>query len=98
MLVLGFGLGGGLWGVLSNLANIRFFGSLHLGEISGFNTAISVFASAIGPVAFSLTRDLSGSYHGAIGFCLAANLVLLAIAASVKHPDQNRLQPQGNTK
>lgn len=91
LLVLGFGIGGGLWGVLSNLANIRFFGSLHLGEISGFNTAISVFASAIGPVAFSLTRDLWGSYHGAILVCLVANLVLLGFAMTVKHPDQNRL-------
>jgi len=89
LLVIGFGFGGGLWGVLSNLANIRFFGSLHLGEISGFQTAISVFGSAIGPVAFSLTRDVWGSYHGAIGLCLAANLVLLVFALSVTHPDQN---------
>ncbi len=94
LLVVGFGLGGGLWGVLSNLANIRFFGSLHLGEISGFNTAISVFASAIGPVAFSLTRDTWGSYHGAVLCCLVANLVLLGFAILVKHPDHNRLSPQ----
>ena len=32
MLAFGFGVGGGLWGVLSNLSYIRFFGPNHLGE------------------------------------------------------------------
>ena len=57
MLVLGFGAGGGLWGVLSNLVFVRQFGILHLGEISGLNTSITVLSSAIGPVVFSLAND-----------------------------------------
>ncbi|MDZ7686289.1 MAG: hypothetical protein U5O39_15890 [Gammaproteobacteria bacterium] len=54
MLAAGFGSGGGLWGVVSNLAFIRFFGPLHLGEISGFNASLTVFGSAVGPAAFAL--------------------------------------------
>ncbi len=88
LLVLGFGIGGGLWGVLSNLANIRFFGSLHLGEISGFSTSISVFASAIGPAAFAMSLELTGSYAVILMLCLAANLALLVIAALLTHPDK----------
>ena len=52
----GFGTGAGLWGVISSFAFIRFYGPLHLGEISGFNTSVTVFASAIGPAAVSYTH------------------------------------------
>jgi OFA family oxalate/formate antiporter-like MFS transporter len=80
LLAAGFGAGGGLWGVISNLAFIRFFGPLHLGEISGLNTALTVFASAIGPAAFSLGLDHFGSYNAAVKICLFL-LVLLLMAA-----------------
>jgi OFA family oxalate/formate antiporter-like MFS transporter len=81
-LVAGIGLGGGLWSVTSNLAFIRNFGPLHLGEISGLCTAIMVFASAIGPAAFSLGLDAFGSYAAAEIACLGG-LILLWIAALV---------------
>lgn len=84
MLAFGFGTGGGLWGVTSNLAFIRFFGPLHLGEVSGFNTSISVFASAVGPFAFSLAVDYLGSYNAAAQICLALLFALLAAAVVVK--------------
>ncbi len=81
LLVAGFGIGGGLWGVLSNLAFIRFFGPAHLGEISGLNTSVTVLASAIGPFLFSFSRDYTGSYTPAMLACLGALLVLLLISA-----------------
>lgn len=83
MLVLGFGMGGGLWGVLSNLAFIRVFGPLHLGAISGLNQAVTVFASAIGPILFALAYDNFGGYHAAEWLCGAAILMLLVWAALV---------------
>ncbi len=81
LMVFGFGSGGGLWGMLSNLAFVRYFGLLHLGEISGLNTSVTVFASAIGPLLFSLGKDLGGTYDAAALIC-AAGLVLLLIAAT----------------
>ena len=80
LLAGGFGTGGGLWGVISSLAFIRFYGPLHLGEISGFNTSVTVFASAIGPAAFSLALDSFGYYGAAVKICMVA-LITLIIAA-----------------
>ena len=80
LLVAGFGTGGGLWGVLSNLAFIRFFGPLHLGEISGLNASVTVTASAIGPLLFSLSKDTFGTYAAAQYSCIIALLILLVIA------------------
>ena len=83
VLAAGFGAGGGLWGVISNLAFIRFFGALHLGEISGFNTSLTVFASAIGPAAFSLGLDYFGGYNSAVTVCIGALAALLVAAVIV---------------
>ncbi|WOJ97056.1 MFS transporter [Congregibacter brevis] len=84
VLAAGFGVGGGLWGVVSNLAFIRFFGPLHLGAVSGFNASISVFASAIGPAAFSLAVDHLGSYNAAAQICLGMLLALLLAALLIR--------------
>ena len=80
LLAAGFGAGGGLWGVISNLAFIRFFGPNYLGEVSGFNTSITVFASAIGPAAFSLALDIFGAYHAAVYACIVVLTILLVAA------------------
>lgn len=87
VLAMGFGMGGGLWGVTSNLAFIRFFGPLHLGEVSGFNTSISVFASAMGPAAFSLAVDYLGSYNAAAQICLGILFLLLAAAIMIRQEE-----------
>ena len=87
LLVVGFGAGGGLWGVISNVAFIRLFGGLHLGEISGLNTAVTVFASAVGPFLFSVGFDQSGSYLGAEILCATAIAGLLIAAIVVRQPD-----------
>ena len=92
LLVAGFGMGGGLWGVLSNLAFIRFFGPRHLGEISGLNTSVTVLASALGPFLFSFSRDYTGSYAAAQTACLIAlvGLLVLSIAIPQKRPHAER--------
>ena len=92
VLAAGFGIGGGLWGVVSNLAFIRFFGPLHLGAVSGFNASISVFASAIGPASFSVAVDLLGSYGSAARICLALLVILLLAALLVP---QREVLPRG---
>jgi len=85
--VAGLGTGGGLWGVLANLAFIRHFGRPHLGEISGLNMTITVVGSAIGPVTFSLAQDLSGSFHAALYVCLALAGGLAAAALLLPLPE-----------
>ncbi|MCR9279710.1 MAG: MFS transporter [Pseudomonadaceae bacterium] len=85
-LVIGFGAGGGLWGVLSNLAYVRQFGTAHLGEISGLATSLMVFGSAIGPVVFSLANDWLGSFEAAALVCVGFLIVLLLAAVLVSQP------------
>ena len=87
LLVAGFGTGGGLWGVLSNLAFIRFFGPQHLGEISGLNASVTVFASAIGPLLFSLSKDHFGTYAAAQYSCIVVLLALLVIAVFLRQEE-----------
>lgn len=86
LLVAGFGIGGGLWGVLSNLVFIRQFGALHLGEISGLNTSLTVMASAIGPVLFSLALDVFGTFNAAAYVCIACLIALLLAALVIRQP------------
>ena len=80
LLVGGFGAGGGLWAVLSNLAFVRHFGRLYLGAISGLAMSLAVLGSAIGPLLFSVAVDWTGSYAVAVWACLVLNIVLLAAA------------------
>lgn len=87
LLVGGFGVGGGLWAVISNLAFIRNFGPLHLGEITGLCSSIMVFASAIGPALFSLGLDRYGSYAAAEWLCIAGLTLLLGAAIVIPHRD-----------
>ena len=85
-LVLGFGVGGGLWGMLANLAFIRHYGAKHLGEISGLNASLTVFASAIGPLLFSLAYDLTGTFSAGPILCIFALVLLFTVSVSVKQP------------
>ncbi len=96
LLVAGFGVGAGLWSVTSNLAFIRFFGTLHLGEITGLCTSIMVFTSAIGPAMFSLGVDLFGSYAAAEWLCIAGLIGLLTFAILLRQREPGAgPNPQG---
>ena len=85
-LVLGFGVGGGLWGTLSNLVFIRHYGPKHLGEISGLNAALTVFASAIGPLLFSLAFDHTGTFAAGPLMCIAALVALFVVCLFIPQP------------
>jgi MFS family permease len=88
LLAFGFGVGGGLWGVISNLTFIRFFGPKHLGEISGLSASLNVVGSAIGPAAFSLGFDFFGSYGAPAKICLALIIILLLVAIFLKQKEE----------
>ncbi len=90
LLAFGFGTGSGLWGVLTNLTFIRFFGPNHIGEISGFSASLSVFASAIGPALFSLGYDLFGSYTAPARLSLLLIMCLLGASMLIKQKEPER--------
>jgi MFS family permease len=60
----------------------KAYGRTHLGRIQGVAQALTVFASAIGPLLLAWCAETTGSYAAAF-YALAATLVLLALAALV---------------
>lgn len=85
LVCLGYGVSGGLFHPLVTVIWPAFFGRAHLGAISGFNMAVLVFASAIGPVLFSGVHDLTGSYRAIlIAWCVVP--AVLAVAARWARP------------
>ena len=72
--------------MLANMAFVRHHGPKHLGEISGLNTSLTVFASAIGPLLFSVAYDVSGTFTAGPMLCIAALLALILVSALIKQP------------
>ncbi len=70
LVIAGFGISGGLWNNVMGVAWARFYGTLHLGAISGQNMAIMVVTTAAGPLIFAASFSTTGSY--------AAGLLLMA--------------------
>jgi MFS family permease len=74
------GLGGGLVMVLFFSVWPRVFGRLHLGRIQGAAQALTVLASAVGPLLLAWCVEITGSYADMF-FLLAAVIGVLACAA-----------------
>ena len=86
LIVLGNGLSSAMFGVLLGVTWPRYFGSKHLGEISGFHMTINVLFSAIGPAFFALSLRYAGSYSPAIICCLIPVTVLMAMIPKAVRP------------
>lgn len=76
------GVGGGLVMVLFFSVWGRLFGRMHLGRIQGVAQALTVVASAVGPLLFAWGVEWTGSY-AVIFFVLAAVIAGAALAALV---------------
>jgi len=76
------GLGGGLVMVLFFTVWPHVFGRRHLGRIQGAAQALTVVASAIGPLLLAWCVDWTGSYT-AMFRILAGVIALMSIAALV---------------
>ena len=92
--VAGNGLCGATLGTLAAVTWPDFYGRRHLGAISGFNMAVTVFASALGPWVFSQCLALTGSYSPAVTAVAisAALLMLLAIRADAPPADPSGIR------
>jgi MFS family permease len=60
----------------------RAYGRTHLGRIQGVAQALTVLASAIGPLLLAWCARTTGSYADAF-YALAAALAVLALAAAI---------------
>jgi len=84
LLIIGFGLQGGIWPCLMTVSWPRFFGRKYLGSISGAVMGAQVFSSAIGPPVFGLSEKFTGNYSSAIIILAVMNLFLLVGAFCAK--------------
>lgn len=62
----------------------RWFGVGHIGAIQGTATLIAVASTALGPVMFSLARDVTGSYGVAAAWFALIPVAVAVVAATVK--------------
>ncbi len=75
------GLGGGLMMVLFFSVWPKLFGRRHLGLVQGSAQALTVLASALGPVALAWCVETTGSYAGAF-HVLAAVIAAVALTSA----------------
>ncbi len=84
MLIIAFGICSGIHPLIITLFLPRFYGKEHLGAITGQAMTIVVFASALGPILFSQSLSMTGSYNLAAYICgIMFILFLIASAFSV---------------
>lgn len=62
----------------------RWFGVTHIGAIQGSASLITVASTAIGPVLFSITRDLADGYGTAAALLAVIPIVIGLIATTLK--------------
>ena len=58
----------------------RWFGTDHIGSITGLSTLVGVASTAVGPVAYSVARDITGAYTSASLVFMALPLAVAAVA------------------
>jgi len=71
MMVLGWGISGGLFGTLMNVAMPNFFGRTHLGAIASIQMSFMVAGSALGPAFLAAAKTYIGSYREGLLICCA---------------------------
>lgn len=91
-LIVGFGFSGGLFGTLVNVTWPRYFGTLHLGAISGQNVSIMVMMTSAGPVLLAASKENLGGYTpGLLMFTLIPIAVAIA-ATRAKNPQPSAIK------
>ena len=90
LLIVGYGITGGLFGLLSTVTWPKFYGTKHLGAISGFSFSMLVAGSAVGPLFFSACLKFLGSYSYAglfsMIFCAALFIVSVFMRSGSHDP------------
>jgi sugar phosphate permease len=76
----------GMSGMLSASVYAHYFGRRHLGEIKGMVTTILVAGTAIGPVLFSLGKDIFGGYQQPVMVLTLIPVAIAVAALFVKPP------------
>jgi cyanate permease len=90
LLIIGNGINSGMFGIVVNVPWPRFYGTEHLGRISGYAMGWTVAGSAIGPYLFSLSLDTFGGYAPASIVSAILVVAVLVIAPFANRPEAPR--------
>ena len=82
--IISLGANSAFFGIFSAITWPRLFGTLHLGEISGYSIGIIVISSALGPFLMSLSQKYLQSYHPSFYLCAAAGLILFILSFTAR--------------
>jgi len=86
LLIIGNGINGGAFGILSTVVWPRFYGTNHLGSISGYAMGWLVAGSALGPTLLSLSLRYTQTYATAGIVCLGLTFVLFILGFRAEQP------------
>ena len=84
LVMIGYGIQGGVWGCLSVVTWPRFYGRKHLGAISGLFMGVVIFASAIGPAFYGISQQITGNYNTSAWVAVLMNLLIFVGAFKAK--------------
>jgi len=86
--VIGNGIASGGFVSLTGIVFPRFYGRKHLGAISGVNMSAMVIASGLGPLAFGLCQQFSGSYRGILIASVFVPALLAFLSLKADNPQR----------
>ncbi|MDC7227146.1 MAG: MFS transporter [Spirochaetales bacterium] len=86
LFIVGYGVITGLFNISTTVVWPRYYGTEHLGAITGMIMGLIVTGSAIGPYLFSIVFRTTGSYSAAAFICFAIMAVLFVLAFFVRRP------------
>jgi MFS family permease len=79
----------GMSGMLTASVYAHYFGRRHLGAIKGMVTTILVGGTAVGPVLFSVGKDIFGGYQQPIWLLASIPTVIAVTAIFIKPPERS---------
>lgn len=80
LIIIGNGIVSGIFSVINSVTWPRFFGTKHLGAISGYAMSYTVIASALGPYLFSLSLKYFNGYWAGAGVCVVLSVLIFVLA------------------
>ena len=86
MVMIGYGVTGGLFNITNSIVWPRYYGIKNLGSITGQVMGFMVGGSAIGPYFFSMVKKYTGTYNAASLICLFFVCALFLLALKVRRP------------
>lgn len=90
LMITGMGCSWGTFPMLSSVGYPRYFGRAHLGAVTGASLAWLVWGSAIGPLAFTLGKDLTGNYRSVIMISMGIYILLAIGGAFAQNPSRKQ--------